>query len=164
MTERWFVRNVRDVDWTVHPKFGARGSFEDEYGDFKQLGINIRVLDPGQPACLYHRESFQEDFLVLAGECLLLVEGEEQLVKAWDFVHLPANVEHVFVGSGTAPCAVLMVGARGEEGDVFYPSSELAQRHGAAAAEDTNSPRDAYAPFGRREPGKPSSWDAQPWS
>jgi uncharacterized cupin superfamily protein len=163
MTNGWFVRNVRDATWTVHPKFGARGSFEGAYGDFEEIGINIRVLDPGQPACLYHRESFQEDFLVLSGECLLLVEGEERLVKKWDF-HLPANAEHVFVGAGTTPCAILMVGVRGEKGDVFYPASEVAQRHGAAARADTDSPHDVYAPLGRRESGRPTSLDVHPWS
>jgi uncharacterized cupin superfamily protein len=160
----WFVVNVRDTQWATHDKFGAAGRFEREYGDFDQLGINIRVLEPGQPNCLYHRENLQEDFLVLSGECLLLVDGEERPLKAWDFVHMPPDVNHVFVGAGDGPCAILMTGARSENEELFYPATDLAQRHGASAEEDTPNPEVAYAPFGERKPGRPASWDSLPWA
>jgi len=106
------------------------------------------VLSPGQPACLYHRETAQEDFLVLFGEALLLVEGEERPLKQWDFVHCPPGTDHVFVGAGEAPCAILAVGARAHQ-DLVYPVSELAARHGASAERETPDPKEAYAPFGR---------------
>ncbi len=106
------------------------------------------MLEPGQPACMYHGEDEQEDFLVLAGECLLLIEGEERPLKAWDFVHCPKSTEHVFVGAGSGPCAVLAVGSR-SGGGVVYPASELAQRHGAGVAAETHSPEEAYAGFKR---------------
>ena len=93
--------------------FGAYTRFEGE-ARFPQIGINIGVLEPGQPACMYHGEDDQEDFLVLSGECLLLIEGEERRLEAWDFVHCPAWTEHVFVGAGDGPCAILAVGARVE--------------------------------------------------
>jgi uncharacterized cupin superfamily protein len=161
----WFVVNVRDTPWATHDKFGASCRFEREYGDFEQLGINIRVLEPGQPNCLYHRENLQEDFLVLSGECLLLVDGEERPLKAWDFVHMPPNVDHVFVGAGDGPCAILMTGARSEEEELFYPVADVAQRHAASAEQDTPSPEEAYAPFGERRMGeRPASWDSLPWS
>ena len=160
----WFVKNLRDVRWFTHDKFGAAGNFEPEYGAFDQLGINVRVLEPGQPNCLYHRENLQEDFLVLSGECLLLVDGEERPLKAWDFVHLPPDVDHVFVGAGDGPCAILMVGARSEDEKLFYPAAPVAQKHSAAAEQDTPSPEEAYAPFGKREEGRPASWDSLPWA
>jgi uncharacterized cupin superfamily protein len=160
----WFVRNVRDLRWRTHDKFGAAGSFEPETGGFDQLGINIRVLEPGQPNCLYHRENLQEDFLVLSGECLLLVDGEERPLKAWDFVHMPPDVDHVFVGAGDGPCAILMAGARSPDEKLFYPAAEIARKHGAAAEEDTPSPEEAYAPFGERHEGRPASWDTLPWA
>ena len=81
----------------------------------RQLGFNIGVLAPGQPSCMYHGEDEQEDFLVLAGECLLLIEGEERLLRQWDFVHCPPWTEHVFVGAGDGPCALLAVGTRSGE-------------------------------------------------
>ena len=36
------------------------------------------MLDPGEPMAMYHWETDQEDFLVLSGEPLLIVEGEER--------------------------------------------------------------------------------------
>ena len=42
---------------------------------------------------MYHRENDQEDFLVLAGEALAIVEGEERPLRQWDFVALPGRDE-----------------------------------------------------------------------
>ena len=113
---------------------------------FQDYGINIHVLWPGQPNCMYHGEDSQEDFLVLHGECLLLVEGQERPLRAWDFVHFPPWTEHVVVGAGSGPCAILMVGTRTKQG-VVYPDSEVASRHGAGVEEETRLPREAYASF-----------------
>jgi uncharacterized cupin superfamily protein len=143
--EGWFVVNARDARWR-DGDFGAYTRFEGE-PRFAQIGINIGVLQPGQPACMYHGEDEQEDFLVLSGECLLLIEGQERRLKAWDFVHCPAWTEHVFVGAGDGPCAVLAVGSR-TGGDVIYPESELAQRHGAGVTKETTEPEEAYAASG----------------
>ena len=140
--EGWFVLNTREARW-LDGEFGAFTRFEGT-PRFANLGINIGVLSPGQPACMYHREDEQEDFLVLAGECLLLIEGEERVLRAWDFVHCPAWTEHVFVGAGTGPCTILAVGSR-SGGEVVYPESALAQRHRAGVAQETNDPREAYA-------------------
>ena len=148
--EGWFAVNVRDTCWWRHDDFGAGCVFEhEEEARFPHLGINVQVLWPGQPNCLYHGENQQEDFLVLAGECLLLVEGEERRLRAWDVVHCPPWTEHVFVGAGEGPCAILMVGARAAEEQLRYPVSELAAKHGASAERETPDPREAYAPFGR---------------
>jgi len=142
----WFVLNAREARWQ-EGFFGAGTVFEgDGDGSFGQVGINIGVLEPGQPLCRYHREEEQEDFLVLSGECLLLIEGEERLLKAWDFVHCPPGTEHVLVGAGHEPCAILAVGSR-SGGEIVYPVSELAQRHNAGVARETNDPAEAYAEF-----------------
>jgi len=143
--EGWFVLNAKEARW-LDGDFGAFTRFEGAKAKFPQLGINIGVLQPGQPACMYHGEDEQEDFLVLQGECLLLIEGEERALQAWDFVHCPAWTEHVFVGAGDGPCAILAVGTRGNKG-VIYPESELAQRHGAGVATSTPEPDEAYAGF-----------------
>lgn len=161
----WFVVNVRDTKWMTHHAFGAGCVFESrETSPFPELGINISVVQPGQPLCLYHEESAQEDFLVLAGEAVLLVEGEERPLRAWDFFHCPAGTEHVIVGAGDGPAVVLAVGARHEPEQLRYPKSELAAKYGASAEEDTANPGEAYAPFARRpEPGRPDYWDELPW-
>ncbi|MDQ6729395.1 MAG: cupin domain-containing protein [Actinomycetota bacterium] len=140
--EGWFVLNARKAKW-LEGHFGAYTRFEGD-ARFPSVGINIGVLAPGQPACWYHGEDEQEDFLVLAGECLLLIDGEERTLGAWDFVHCPAWTEHVFIGAGQAPCTVLAVGTRLKD-DVVYPAAELAQRHNAAAPHSTRSPDEAYA-------------------
>jgi uncharacterized cupin superfamily protein len=141
--EGWFVVNAREAEWIHNEKFGAGVVFEGE-SRFPHYGINIQVLWPGQPNCYYHAEEGQEDFLVLSGECILLVEGEERPLRAWDFVHCPPWTEHVFVGAGSGPCAILAVGGRSSR-NVTYPASELAQRHGAAVAVETDDPQVAYA-------------------
>jgi uncharacterized cupin superfamily protein len=142
----WFVLNAREARWFESLEFGSCCVFEGD-ARFPQLGINVGVLQPGQPACMYHAEDAQEDFLVLSGECLLLVEGQERLLKAWDFVHCPPWTAHVFVGAGTGPCVVVAVGARRPGSAVRYLAAEVARRHGAAVPEDTASNKEAYAPF-----------------
>ena len=123
------------------------------------------MLEPGQPNCLYHRENLQEDFLVLSGECLLLVDGEERPLKAWDFVHMPPDVDHVFVGAGDGPCVILMVGARSRPDEkLFYPAAEIAQKHGAAAEQDTPSAGRGLRAVRRAPEKRPASWDSLPWA
>jgi uncharacterized cupin superfamily protein len=162
--EGWFVVNVRDTAWVVHNAFGSGCVFENrEVGGFPELGINISVVEPGQPLCLYHEESAQEDFLVLAGECVLLVNGEERPLRAWDFVHSPEGTQHVIVGAGEGPSIVLAVGKRPDE-RLLYPKSELAERYGASAEADTPHPEEAYARFARPQPGRPDYWDDLPWA
>ena len=147
--EGWFVLNAREARW-LEGHFGAYTRFEAEPGSFPEVGINIGVLAPGQPACYYHGEGAQEGFLVLSGEALLLVEGEERPLKAWDFVHCPPWTEHVLVGAGDGPCAILAVGRRPDSG-VVYPVSELAQRHGAGVEVEPR-PGEAYAGLPPDEP------------
>jgi uncharacterized cupin superfamily protein len=145
-TEGWYVLNARDAAWRDNGELGVYTRLGEGEIAFPELGINIGVLQPGQPACMYHREPNQEDFLVLSGECVLLVEGEERRLRAWDFFHCPADTEHVIVGAGDGPCAVLAVGSRGSRG-VVYPRSEVALRHRAGVESETDSPQEAYAGY-----------------
>jgi uncharacterized cupin superfamily protein len=165
-TEGWFVVNVRDAEWWFADSRGARCAFANEYGDppveFAQLGINLTVLEPGQTS-LYHAESNEEAFLVLAGECALIVEGEERRLRPWDFFHAAPWTEHGFVGAGEEPCVILMVGSHSGPG-VHYPVSELAARYGASVAEETSDPEQAHAnaEWFRRE--RPPNWARLPWA
>jgi uncharacterized cupin superfamily protein len=159
-----FVRNVADAPAFDHPVSGIRILFESPDAVFPQIGVNIQVLQPGQPNAKYHSEAAQEDFLVLGGECLLIVEGEERQLRAWDLVHCPPGTTHAFVGAGDGPCVILMVGARTDEGTILYPRDETALEHGAGVEEDTEHPRVAYAPFGHWRLGRPDVWDELPLS
>ena len=166
-TQGWFVVNARDAAWEIGP-FGDMCAFESEAAPFTELGVNLRVLQPGGSRGLYHAESRQEDFLVLAGECLLLVEGQERPLRAWDFVHCPPHTEHAFVATSDRPCVILMMGARAREWperlQIVYPRSELALRHGAGVERETPSPREAQAGLPEWELGRPDNWDALPWA
>jgi uncharacterized cupin superfamily protein len=155
--EGWFVLNAREARWYHVEGRSAVCVFEGE-GDgeteFEQLGINVSVLEPGQIMAMYHWEVDQEDFLVVSGEALLIVEGEERPLRAWDFVHCPSLTKHTIVGAGDGPCVVIAVGARQhQEGPDWggYTVDEVAQRHGAGVEQDTNEPKDAYAPLTRRQ-------------
>jgi uncharacterized cupin superfamily protein len=128
----WFVVNARDAQWLENEKLGTYTRFEPAGERFEQYGINVSVLQPGQPMCLYHGEEDQEGFLVLSGRAVLLIEGEERPLGQWDYVHCPPWTEHVIIGAGDGPSVVLAVGARQGEG-VVYPVSELARHYEAGA-------------------------------
>jgi uncharacterized cupin superfamily protein len=164
----WFVVNVGEAAWLRNDDFGWRCVFESsqrvlaerpELGPqiFQQLGFTLAVLEPGKPTGMYHAESSQEDFLVLAGTCLLIVEEQERELRAWDFVHCPPATRHTFVGTGDGPCVIFMTGARQEAGTIVYPVSKTAQASGAGVETETNSPREAYAPFSHWRLGRPGA-------
>jgi quercetin dioxygenase-like cupin family protein len=166
VSQGWFVVNVAEAEWWFAESRGARCAFENEYGDqpveFDQLGVNVTLLEPGQ-TILYHAEANQEAFLVLAGECTLLVEEEERRLRPWDFFHAPPWTEHGFVGAGDGPCVLLMAGSRSSPA-VRYPRSEPAARYGASVAMETSDWRQAYAtiePFRRQ---RPPGWARLPWA
>lgn len=145
----WFVLNAREAHWRHREGRGHSLPFEGPT-DFPQVGITLFVLGPGEPIGMYHWEADQEDFLVLSGEALLIVEGEERPLRRWDFVHCPAETQHMIVGAGDGPCAVLAVGARERrEGEAWggYTVDEVALRHGVGVERETNDPDEAYARF-----------------
>jgi uncharacterized cupin superfamily protein len=141
----WFVVNVADAmaAGIDDEQYGI--AFEGEHGAFPHFGVNVSVLGPGRAAAMYHAEAGQEAFLVLAGECVLIVEERERRLRRWDFVHCAPRTAHVIVGAGEEPCAVLMIGARNAGSEIVYPVSPAAARHGAGVEEETTDPREAYA-------------------
>ena len=153
--EGWYVLNMRDAEWRHAEGRGAVCIIADDFEGWRdesaQLGINPFVLEPGEPMAMYHWEGDQEDFLVVSGEALLIVEGEERQLRAWDFVHCPPNTKHVIVGAGSGPCLVLAVGARDRD-ELGFPADEVAKRHGASVEEDTTDGGVAYARVPGREP------------
>lgn len=156
----WFVMNAREAPWRYREGRGAYCEFEGLEGDesdFSQLGINIQVLGPGEPMSMYHWEADQEDFLVLAGEALLIIEGEERPLRQWDLAHCPAETKHTIVGAGDGPCVVVAVGARDRStGPDWggYTVDEAALRHGAGVEQETTDPRQAYARFPKGKPAR----------
>ena len=152
--EGWFVVNAREAQWRHEEGRSAICSFEGE-PEFAQVGIHLNVLAPGEPMAMYHWEADQEDFLVLSGEALLIVEGEERPLRQWDFVHCPPGTKHIIVGAGESPSLVLAVGARDKStGPDWggYTVDEAALRHGAGVEEETTDATVAYANWPRRGP------------
>jgi uncharacterized cupin superfamily protein len=151
--EGWFVVNARDARWFDGNELGGRyTSFEGPDARFQELGFGIGILRPGEANAMYHGEEAEENFLVLAGECLLLIEGEERLLHAWDFVHCPRWAEHIFVGAGNGPCVVAAVGRRRKGRGIRFPVSELALRHHAGVEVETTDPQEAYKGYSEPVP------------
>jgi len=145
----WFVLNAQDAAWRDRAGRGKSLPFGGATG-FPQLGVTLFVLEPGEPIGMYHWEADQEDFLVLAGEPVLIIEGEERQLRQWDFVHCPPETNHIIVGAGDGPCVVFAVGARTHQdtqGWGGYPVDDVARRHGASVERETTSADEAYAPF-----------------
>ncbi len=156
----WFVVNVRDAQWLTSEggekqPSGSECSFESGKAEFAQLGVRLHVLPPDESNGLYHREDEQEDFLVLSGEALLLIEGQERRLRQWDFVHCPPWTEHVFVGAGHDPCTILALGGR-TGGGCVYPVSDVALRHGAGVEQEVRAPDNAYTHI---PPDQPTQFD-----
>jgi uncharacterized cupin superfamily protein len=155
--EGWFVLGLRDAVWRhVDGRGAVCVALDDFEGERQfQLGVNPFVLGPGEPMAMYHWEADQEDFLVVSGEAVLIIEGEERQLRAWDFVHCPPNTKHVLIGAGSGPCVVIAIGARiRSTGPDWggYTVDEVAKRHGVSVEEDTSEAEVAYAPFPHRKP------------
>jgi uncharacterized cupin superfamily protein len=153
-----FVMNVADAPAMRHSRRATIIDFEDDDSPWPDTGVNIQIMQPGQPNCRYHSEPVQEDFLVLHGECIAILEGEERPLRQWDFLHCPAGVEHVFVGAGDGPCAVLMIGSRRKD-EPHYPVNEVAAKYDASVKTATDEPAEAYADW-QTEPRRPTQ---NPW-
>jgi uncharacterized cupin superfamily protein len=143
--EGWFIVNTGDLEWETVEGGGTWSLFGAPDAPSEQLGIGIHVLPKGESSGMYHRESTEEGFLVLRGECLLIVEGQERRMKPWDYFRCAPGTDHITIGASDEPCAILMVGARAPDATIHYPRSELAAKYGASAKESTDEPREAYA-------------------
>jgi uncharacterized cupin superfamily protein len=147
-----FIRNLAEAVARDHPRRAMILDLEPDEAPWPDLGVNVQIMQPGEPNCRYHSEPDQEDFLVLHGECIAIVDGVERTLRQWDFFHCPAGTEHVFVGAGDGPCAVLMIGARRLD-RAHYPVNEIAAKYDASSAVTTDSPPEAYA-----------DWRTEPWT
>jgi uncharacterized cupin superfamily protein len=153
----WFILNLDEIGWSTIDGSGTWCVFESPNARSPVLGIGVHVLQPGEPNAMYHLESNQEGFLVIAGECLAIVEGQERRMRTWDYLHCPPETAHITVGAGDGPCAILMVGTRDPDDRTHYPADPVAAKHGAAVESATDSPKEAYA---GRPPVRPAH---SPW-
>ncbi len=153
VTAGWFIVSVRDARWLHNRmrsvcRFGGEGE-----AHFDDLGVSLFWLQPGRPMSLYHHEAGQEDFLVLAGECKLIIEGDERPLQAWDFVHCPPRTAHTIVATGQQRALVFAVGARKQTGSARYPVDPVAIAHSAGVPDESTTAVEVYASFGEPIPG-----------
>ena len=171
VTPGWFIVNTADAAWVNNEWSGGVCIFESD--DFvlrgrpdlseyvkPNAGFTIRVVPPGQPAGLYHAESVQEDFLILMGECVLIIEDQERRLRPWDFVHCPPMTAHTFVATEAGPCVILAAGNRRDDLERVYRRSEVALRYDAGPDVDTENPDRR----GTWEVRRPARWDELPWA
>ena len=171
VTPGWFVVNTADAAWTNNEVYGGVCIFESDDFVLKgrpdlteyikpEAGFTIRVVPPGHPSSLYHAEAVQEDFLVLMGECVLIIEDQERHLRPWDFVHCPPNTGHAIIAKETGPCIIIATGSRRDDHERVHPRSEAALRYDAGTEVDmTEPPR-----RGRWEVRRPKDWDELPWA
>ena len=141
----WWILNLAEMAWDTLPGGGTWSVFESPAARSPELGIGVHILGPGETPGMYHAESNQEGFLVLSGECLAIVEGEERRMGPWDYLHCPPGTAHITIGAGDGPCAILMVGTRSPDETIDYIPEPAAQRYGTAVQELTHDPKVAYA-------------------
>jgi uncharacterized cupin superfamily protein len=171
VTPGWFVVNTADAAWVTNEEWCGVCIFESD--DFvlrgrpdlteyvkPGAGFTIRVIPPGKPGGLYHAESVDENFLVLMGECVLIVEDQERRLRIWDFVHCPPMTGHTFVNTGSGPCVILATGNRRDDLERIHPRSEIALRYDASVESDMSAPERR----GSWEVKRPSSWEELPWA
>ncbi|MGX6446896.1 cupin domain-containing protein [Patulibacter sp. S7RM1-6] len=140
----WWVLNLDEIAWKTSAGSGTWCAFESPEAPSRTLGIGVHVLAPGEASGRYHLEPAQEGFLVLAGECLAIVAGQERRLRTWDYLHCPPGTAHITVGAGDGPCALLMVGTRPTD-PTHYPVNAVAARHGASVETATSDASEAYA-------------------
>ena len=138
----WFILNLSQMSWSSSAGGGIWNACEAP-GDRWPIGIGVHILHPGDAPGFYHAEGNQEGFLILSGECVAIVEGQERRMGPWDYLHCPPGTAHIVVGAGEGPCAVLMVGQRG--GGVRYLPDDVAARHGKSVERESDSAREVYA-------------------
>jgi uncharacterized cupin superfamily protein len=176
VSDGWFIVNAADAAWVNNDRFGGVCIFEsDEFilqkrpdlpeAGFAHAGFTLRVVEPGQPTGGYHAESEeQEDFLILMGECVLVVEDEERPLRTWDFVHCPPGTPHAFVGAGDGPCVILGAGNRSDTSERTAVPSEAADRRGVGPKQVTSESAVAQEGIRGWRVEHPPSWGKLPWA
>jgi uncharacterized cupin superfamily protein len=142
----WFILNLGQMAWQTVPGFGSWCSFDapNKNADEPGIGVHVHVLMPGEPNGYYHAEAAQEGFVVLSGECVAVVEGQERVMRQWDYLHSPPGTAHITVGAGTGPCAILMFGSPDSSRKVEWIADTVAAKHGASVSRTTGRASEAY--------------------
>jgi uncharacterized cupin superfamily protein len=142
----WFILNLGEMRWETVPGFGVWRDFDwaKKPGGEPGIGVHIHALQPGENFGYYHAEDAQEGFIVLSGECLAVVEGQERQMRQWDYLHSPPDTAHVIIGGGDEACVLLMFGSPDSRRKVEWIADETAAKHGASVERTTGRDTEAY--------------------
>jgi hypothetical protein len=113
--EGWFVLNKRDAVWRHVDGRGASASLApiSKASGNSSSSASIRSCSgSGRTDGHVPLEGRSGGLPRGVGEAVLIIEGEERQLRAWDFVHCPPNTKRVIGGAGSGPCFVIAVGAR----------------------------------------------------
>jgi uncharacterized cupin superfamily protein len=156
----WFILNLGELAWETAAGFGTWCDFDppERASTTSRIGVHVHVLEPGESNGYYHAEAAQEGFLVLSGECIAIVEGEDRRMRQWDYFHSPPGTAHITVGAGEEGCAIMMLGSPDPKRKVEWIANAVAARHDASVARTTGRDTEAYGdlpPVVRVRPPKP---------
>jgi mannose-6-phosphate isomerase-like protein (cupin superfamily) len=136
-------------------------AWRDRAGSAKRWAWPFAVAPPRRGKA--SREYDEEGFLVLRGECLLVIEEQECDLAPGDFVYCPPGTDHILVGAGARACSSCSAPANDTESSSTQANRSRA--HAAPVDAETTSPAEAY----RESPPwiasrHPRSWAAAQWT
>lgn len=97
-------------------------------GGLTQFGVNLVTLEPGALSSLRHWHLHEDEFaMVTAGECVLVQDAGETLMRAGDCAAFPAGNPdgHHFINRGDVPAQFLVVGTKAPREVATYSDVDL---------------------------------------
>ncbi|WP_149140990.1 cupin domain-containing protein [Gemmobacter caeruleus] len=97
-------------------------------GGLTQFGVNLVVLEPGALSSLRHWHLHEDEFvMVTEGECVLVEDGGETVMRPGDCAAFPANTPngHHFINRSDAVTRFLVVGTKAPREVATYSDVDL---------------------------------------
>jgi uncharacterized cupin superfamily protein len=118
-------------------------------GGLTQFGVNLVTLQPGALSSLRHWHRVEDEFvMVTAGECVLVQDAGETVMRAGDCAAFPANVPdgHHFINRSDAPASFLVVGSKSRHEVATYSDVDLVVEMTDGKARFTHKDGTDYVP------------------
>jgi uncharacterized cupin superfamily protein len=99
-----------------------------EAGGLTQFGVNLVTLQPGALSSLRHWHLAEDEFvMVTIGECVLVQDAGETLMRVGDCAAFPANAPdgHQFINRSDQPACFLVIGSKAKREVVTYSDVDL---------------------------------------
>lgn len=99
-----------------------------EAGGLTQYGVNLVMLEPGAMSSLRHWHLNEDEFVwVLDGECTLVQDGGETVMRPGDCAAFPAGDQngHHFINRTDSPARFLVVGTKAARETATYSDVDM---------------------------------------